>query len=70
MRTIGISILIIGFALTVITSVQFFTKKKVVDIGSIEITKNEPHTLDWSPLIGIAVMGLGAGILIWKASKK
>ncbi len=70
MRTAGIVILIIGLGLTIFTSLQFFTKEKVVDLGAVEITRNKPHNLNWSPLIGIAVMGLGGGILMWKASKK
>lgn len=70
MRAVGIIILVIGIGLTIFTSVEFFTKKKVVDLGAIEINKKEPHNLNWSPLIGIAVMGLGGGILMWKASKK
>ncbi len=70
MRTAGIVILIIGLGLTIFTSLQFFTKEKVVDLGAVEITRDKPHNLNWSPLIGIAVMGLGGGILMWKASKK
>ena len=70
MRTAGIIILVIGLGLTIFTSLQFFTKEKVVDLGAIEITREKPHNLNWSPLIGIAVMGLGGGILMWKASKK
>ena len=70
MRTAGIIILVIGLGLTIFTSLQFFTKEKVVDLGAIEISREKPHNLNWSPLIGIAVMGLGGGILMWKASKK
>lgn len=70
MKTAGIVILIIGLGLTIFTSLQFFTKEKVVDLGAVEITRDKPHNLNWSPLIGIAVMGLGGGILMWKASKK
>lgn len=70
MRTAGIVILIIGLVLTIFTSIQFFTKKEIVDVGPIEITKDEPHNIEWSPFIGIAVMGLGGALLLWKGSKK
>ena len=69
MKTAGIILLVIGLGLTIFTTVQFFTKKKVVDLGAIEISKNEPHSLSWSPLIGIAVMGVG-GLMMWKGTKK
>lgn len=69
MKTTGIIIFLIGLGLTIFTTFKFFTKEKVVDLGVVEINRNEPHTLNWSPLVGIAVMGIG-GIVIWQASKK
>lgn len=69
MKTTGIIILLIGLGLTIFTAFTFFTKEKVVDLGQVEITKNKPHNLNWSPLVGIAIMGVG-GLTIWLASKK
>jgi uncharacterized membrane protein YidH (DUF202 family) len=69
MKKAGIVILIIGLALTIFTTVTYFTKEKVVDLGEIEITANKRHNLNWSPLIGIAVMVVG-GVLILVPSKK
>ena len=43
--------------------------EKIVDIGKMEITTEKPHQLNWSPLIGIAVMGVG-GVFLWQASRK
>lgn len=68
MKTTGIIILLIGLGLTVATSVSFFTKEKVVDIGKIQITREKPHYFTWSPLFGIAVMAIG-GVVVWKSSK-
>lgn len=69
MKYTGIAIILIGLILTIVTAFTFFTKEKVVDIGNVEITRNKPHHLNWSPLIGIAVMGIG-GVLLWMPSKK
>lgn len=69
MKKAGIFIILVGLALTIFTAFTFFTKEKVVDIGKIEITRNKPHYLNWSPLIGIAVMGIG-GVVLWRAYKK
>jgi len=69
MKIAGIIIIIIGLILTIFTAFTFFTKEKVVDIGKIEISRDEPHKLNWSPLIGIAVMGIG-GVVLWRATKK
>jgi hypothetical protein len=65
----GILIIAIGLALTIFTAITFFTKEKVVEIGKVEITRDKPHHLDWSPLIGIAVMGIG-GVALWISYKK
>jgi mannose/fructose/N-acetylgalactosamine-specific phosphotransferase system component IIC len=70
MKTTGIMMLIIGLVLTIYTTVRFFTKEKVADLGVVEITREKPHSLSWSPLVGIAVMGVGAGLLLWRTSKK
>lgn len=69
MKKVGIIIIIIGLGLTIFTAFTFFTKEKVVDIGKVEITRNKPHHLNWSPLIGIAVMGIG-GVMLWQSYKK
>lgn len=68
MKQAGIALLVIGLVLTVFTTFTFFTKEKVVDIGEIKITKDEPHSFNWSPLAGIAVMGIGA-VLLWQSGK-
>ena len=69
MKKVGNIIVILGLALTIFTAITFFTREKVVDIGSLKITANKPHHLSWSPLIGIAVMGVG-GVVILISSKK
>ncbi len=69
MKIAGIIIILVGLVLTIYTTFTFFTKEKVVDFGNVEITRNEPHHINWSPLIGIAVMGIG-GVVLWQSSKK
>jgi len=69
MKPLGIALIIIGLALTIFTAVTFTTREKVVDIGKLEISADKAHNLKWSPLIGIAVMGVG-GIVLWRGYKK
>ena len=69
MKNTGIILLVIGLALTVFTTFKFFTEEKIIEIGKVEITRDKPHNYSWSPLIGIAIMGIG-GIILWKGSKK
>ena len=69
MKQIGIVIMILGLGLTLFTAITFFTKEKVVDLGIVEITRNQPHYLNWSPFVGIAVMVIG-GFMIYLGKKK
>lgn len=63
MKKAGIIILILGLVLTLVTTVTFFTREKVVDMGEIQISANKRHKLNWSPFIGLGVMAVG-GVLI------
>lgn len=69
MKQVGIVIIIIGLALTVFTAFTFFTKEKVIDIGPVEVNREKPHTISWSPIIGIALIGIG-GLVVWQSAKK
>ncbi len=65
MKKVSIVVFLVGLVLTIFTTVTYFTKEKVVDLGKIEISKEKPHSLNWSPIVGIAIMGIG-GILFWQ----
>lgn len=69
MKTTGTIIFILGLVLTIFTTFQFFTKEKVADLGVVEITREQPHSLSWSPFAGVAVMVVGAGLFLWRKSK-
>lgn len=69
MKQAGIIILVVGLLLTVFAGFNFVTKKKVVDIGKLEIYKDENHFMDWSPAIGIVVMFIGGGIYLFGSKK-
>lgn len=70
MKTVGIIILAAGLLITIYTGFSFITKKKVADIGTLEITRDKKHTLAWSPLIGVAAMVVGGVVLLYTAKKK
>ena len=60
--------MIIGLLLTIFTAISFFTKEKVLDFGTVEISRDVPHYFNWSPFIGIAIMVVG-GFLILQGRK-
>ena len=69
MKKVALFIIVVGLALTIFTAFTFFTREKVAKIGDVQITRDKPHYLNWSPLFGIAVIGIG-GILYLVSTKK
>ncbi len=69
MKKIGIALIIIGLLLTVMTGFVFNTKKKVVDLGSVEISRTDVHHVNWSPYAGVGIILVG-GILLLVGGKK
>lgn len=67
-KTLGIIIIVLGIIMIVYTRFNFKTTEKVVDLGSVEITKEKSHPIKWSPIVGVAL--LIGGILIVVLDKK
>ena len=69
MKAIAIVLIVLGLGLTIFTSVKYFTREKVLEVGKLEVTADKPHYYSWSPFVGIALIGVG-GIMLWQAGKK
>jgi len=69
MKTAGILLLILGLLMTIYTGFTYVTKEKVVDIGELQITKDDHHSVNWQPYVGIGVMVIGGGILLFGRKK-
>ena len=66
-KTIGIVLIIIGVLMMIYTGFNYVTTEKVVDLGPLQINKQESHPVQWSPIIGgILLVG---GIVIIATSK-
>ena len=70
MKKIGMIIIVIGLLATLLGGFNYITKKKIVDIGNLEITQSKNHVMAWSPFIGIAVIVFGAGMVIYGRKKE
>jgi uncharacterized membrane protein YdcZ (DUF606 family) len=67
-KRIGIVLIVIGIIMVAYTGFNLVTTKKVVDLGPIKIDKEENHPVQWSPIVGAAL--LVGGILIVILDKK
>lgn len=69
MKNFGIVVIVLGIIMTTLTGFNIITKKKVADLGSVEITKTEKTPVYWSPITGgiLIVVGL---VLVVAGNKK
>ncbi len=68
MKNLGIVLIVIGIVMMLITGFNFVTQKKVVDLGPIQVNKEENHPVQWSPIIG-GVLLVG-GVILLVTNKK
>ncbi len=69
MKNVGLAVIVIGILMTVFTGFNVITKKKVVDLGAVEINREEKTPIYWSPVTGLILIGVG-GVLIFAGRKK
>jgi hypothetical protein len=69
MKTAGILLLLVGLLMTLYTGFTYETKEKVVDLGKLEITKDNEHNVHWQPYFGIGMMVVGGVVLILDRKK-
>jgi hypothetical protein len=54
----------------VYTGFNYVTTKNVVDLGPLQINKEENHPVQWSPIIGGLLLIGGIAIVVTNKSKK
>ena len=67
-KTLGIIVIVLGIIMMIYTGFNFITTKNVVDLGPLQINKEENHHVQWPPIIG-GVLLIG-GIVIIVSGKK
>lgn len=65
MKKAGIVIIAIGLLFTIITGFKYFTREKIVDVGSLKISTSVPHRVNWSPFLGVGMMVVGGALLVF-----
>ncbi len=67
-KSVGFILIVLGIIMMVYTGFNYVTTEKVVDLGPIEINKDNNHFLGWSPIVGIVL--LVAGVVVLFRNKK
>ncbi|MES2590579.1 MAG: hypothetical protein V4608_01755 [Bacteroidota bacterium] len=69
MKNLGIVLIVIGVIMMMITGFNYVTKKEVVDLGPVEINKEQSHPVKWSPIVG-GVLLIGGLVLLLSDKKR
>jgi uncharacterized iron-regulated membrane protein len=70
MRNLGIILLVVGLIMTAFTGFTLITKKEVVDLGVVEINREEKTPIYWSPITGGILAAAGLALLVASKGKK
>jgi drug/metabolite transporter (DMT)-like permease len=65
---LGIVLITIGIVALAYQGVTYTTQKKVVDIGPIQATKEEHHTIPLPPILG--VLALIGGVVVIASDRR
>ena len=64
MKMLGIILIVVGGLMTIFTGFNVITKEEVVDVGPLEINKEEKTPVAWSPIIGAIILIAGVVVLV------
>jgi hypothetical protein len=65
MKKTGIAMFILGIILTVLSGFDMLTREKIIDFGRVQVIHQKRHNINWSPLAGVVVMVVGAGVYLY-----
>jgi len=64
MKVLGIVLIVAGILMFVFRGFNFTEKKKVVDLGPVEINKEENHHVGWPVYAGAVAVVAGVVVLL------
>jgi drug/metabolite transporter (DMT)-like permease len=68
MKPLGIILIVVGVLALVYQGFTYTTQKKVLDVGPIQATKEEHHTVPLPPILG--ALALIGGVVILVSDRK
>ena len=68
MKPLGVVLIVLGVLALVYQGFSYTTQKKVLDMGPIQATKQEHHTVPFPPILG--ALALIGGVVILVSDRK
>jgi hypothetical protein len=70
MKVFGIVLIVVGVLMCIFRTFSFTKKEKVVDLGPVEINKNEKHAIGWPVYAGIGIDLIGVAMVAMDKKSK
>ena len=67
---LGIALILMGAAILAYQQFSYRTRETVLEIGPIKATAEKTHTVPLPPILGWALIGGGAVVLVFSARSK
>ena len=64
LRVLAIVFIVAGVLALFVPAINFSTREEVLDVGPIEVTREERRSIPLSPLLGGAAIVIGIGLLV------
>ena len=64
LRVLAIVLIVAGVLALFVPAINFSTREEVLDVGPVEVTREERHSVPLSPLLGGAAIVIGIGLLV------
>jgi hypothetical protein len=64
MRTIGAILIVLGILGFIVDNVSFTTDEQVVDVGPVEVERQEERSIPIAPIAAGGAIVIGAGLIV------
>ena len=64
LRVLAIGLIVAGAIALFVPAINFSTREEVLDVGPVEVTREERHSIPLSPILGGAAIVIGIGLLV------
>jgi len=70
MKLAGIVLIVLGILALVYQGVQYTTREKIIDIGSIKVSADTKKTIPLPPIVGGVAIAAGIALILVERRKK
>lgn len=58
-KILGILAIVVGITMIAYSGFSFVTTEEIVDLGPLQISKQDNHSINWPPVVGFVLLAAG-----------